>query len=255
MVKKIVSLLCFLFPVLVFSQTDSVLSGTYNWNNNSFKNQGVSSVIILEGMVHDFEWMQVTANNLAPSASGINHAVPANEEHLLIVKSGNLHLKIADSNFVLTPGSVAVLMPGEKILLSSTNRCSYYRFKYRSKRAIDLERGGKNGGSFARIWESVPFVTNNIGGGRKNFFDKPTAMQRRFEMHVTTLKEGIKSHEPHTHRAEEIVLIIEGETEMELANKIVRTDPGGFYYLGSNVSHAIKNIGTKPSVYFAFQFE
>jgi (S)-ureidoglycine aminohydrolase len=80
-------------------------------------------------------------------------------------------------------------------------------------------------------------------------------MQKRFEIHVTTLQEGRKSHEPHTHRAEEIVLILEGDTEMQLGDGIVKTTIGGFYYLGSNVSHAIKNIGTKPATYFAFQFE
>ena len=74
-------------------------------------------------------------------------------------------------------------------------------------------------------------------------------------MHVTTLKEGLKSHEPHTHRAEEIVWILEGETEMQLGNEVVKTAVDGFYYLGSNVPHAIKNIGTKPATYFAFQFE
>jgi (S)-ureidoglycine aminohydrolase len=205
--------------------------------------------------VHDFEWMQVTANNLDPSSLGIKQMVPDNEEHLLIIKSGTLLLKLADSSYMLTPGSVAVLMPGERFLIKSTKPCSYYRFKYRSKAPMDFQRGIKNGGSFVKIWEAIPFVTNNIGGGRRDFFNKPTAMQRRFEMHVTTLKEGIKSHEPHIHRAEEIVLIIDGETEMQLGDKIVSTGIGGFYYLGSNVSHAIKNIGTKSSIYFAFQFE
>jgi mannose-6-phosphate isomerase-like protein (cupin superfamily) len=46
-----------------------------------------------------------------------------------------------------------------------------------------------------------------------------------------------------------------GGTEIQLGNEIVKTGVGGFYYLGSNVSHAIKNIGTKPATYFAFQFE
>ncbi len=255
MVKKTVFLFYYLLPLFVLAQTDSVLSGTYNWNNASFKNHGISSTIILEGMVHDFEWMQITANNLTPSSLGIKQIVPADQEHLLIIKSGTLQLKFADSSFMLTPGSVAVLMPGERVLINSENPCSFYWFRYRSKAPMDLERGKKNGGSFVSIWETIPFVTNNIGGGRRDFFNKPTAMQKRFEMHVTTLKEGIKSHEPHTHRAEEIVLIIEGETEMQLGDKIVSTIPGGFYYLGSNVSHAIKNTGTKPSTYFAFQFE
>jgi (S)-ureidoglycine aminohydrolase len=149
---------------------------------------------------------------------------------------------------------VAVLMPGQKYSLKITGKedCSFFSMNYRSKKPMDIVRGGK---SFIKIWEQIPFKPNSIGSGRRDFFELPTAMQKRFEMHVTTLKEGIKSHEPHTHRAEEIVLIIEGETEMQLGNGIVKTVVGGFYYLGSNVSHAIKNIGKKPCMYFAFQFE
>lgn len=255
MMNKIVLLFFFLMPVFVFAQVDSVLSGSYKWQEPSVKKNGISSLVLLEGKVHDFDWMQVIANYLDPSPNGIKQIVAPNEEHLLIIKSGTLQLKFADSSFMLTAGSVAVLMPGERILINSTSPCSFYWFRYRNKAPMDLERGKKNGGSFVRIWETIPFVTNNIGGGRRDFFNKPTAMQKRFEMHVTTLKEGIKSHEPHTHRAEEIVLIIDGDTEMQLGDGIVNVAVGGFYYLETNVSHAIKNIGTKPSIYFAFQFE
>ncbi len=106
-----------------------------------------------------------------------------------------------------------------------------------------------------KIWENIPFKANNNGGGRHDFFEQPTAMQKRFEMHVTTLKEGLRSHDPHTHRAEEIIFVIDGETEMLAGNVVVKTAAGGFYYLGSNVLHGIKNIGTKVSSYFAIQFE
>ena len=245
----------FLLPVFAFTQADSVLSGVYEWKEPSAKKSGISSVVLLEGKVHDFEWMQVTANSLKPSPERIKQTVPKKQEYFIIIKTGTLQIGFGDSTFALNAGSVAVLMPGEKILINSTKHCNFYLFKYRSKTPKDLQRGIKNRGSFVKIWETIPFVINNIGGGRRDFFNKPTAMQKRFEMHVTTLKEGIKSHEPHTHRAEEIVLIIEGETEMQLGDKIVRTNAGGFYYLGSNVSHAIKNTGTKPSIYFAFQFE
>ena len=253
--KKLFIIL-FLIPIAAFSQKDSVLSGAYKWSEPvAVKENKISSTVLLEGKIHDFEWMQLTANNLNPSPVRIKQTVPKNEEHLIIIKSGTLQVGFGDSTFALNAGSVAVLMPGEKILLNSTQPCSFYRMKYRSKAPKDLKRGKKSGGSFVKFWEVIPFVPNNNGGGRRDFFNKPTAMQKRFEMHVTTLKEGLKSHEPHTHRAEEIVLLLEGETEMQLGDGIVKTGVGGFYYLGSNVSHAIKNIGTKPSTYFAFQFE
>jgi len=238
---------------MVFTQNDSVLSGPYKWQEPSIKKNGVSSAVLAEGKVYDFEWMQVNANSLN-SRKNNTLTIPSNQEQLIIIRSGICNIKINDSVFSLTPGSVAVLMPGQKysIKKSGNEDCCFFTFNYRSKQPMNLQRGGS---SFVKIWETIPYKPNNMGGGRRDFFERPTAMQKRVEMHVTTLKEGIKSHEPHRHRAEEIVLILEGDTEMQLRDEVVKTSVGGFYYLGSNVSHAIKNIGTKPGTYFAFQIE
>ncbi|QNA44223.1 cupin domain-containing protein [Lacibacter sediminis] len=250
--KRLLALFFFL-PSLVFAQNDSVLSGAYSWKQPVVQKGKISSVVLLEGKVHDFEWMQFAANSIAGNTT-IKQAVSANQEQLLIVRSGAVTIHFGDSSFLLTANSIAVLMPGEKYSLSnaSTTTTDFFTMNYRSKKTADAQRGGT---SFVKIWESIPFKGNNIGGGRRDFFEKPTVMQKRFEMHVTTLKEGLKSHEPHTHRAEEIILVIEGETEMQMGNNIIKTTAGGFYYAGSKVLHGIKNIGTKSSTYFAIQFE
>lgn len=243
----------FFIPCLAFGQKDSVLSGAYNWQQPVTIKKSISSVVLLEGKVHDFEWMQLAANSIAGKKK-IKQTIPANQEQLLIVKSGTVSIHFGDSTFILTANSVAVLMPGEKYSLSNaaTTAADFYTMKYRSKKPADPQRSET---SFVKIWENIPYKPNNKGGGRRDFFEQPTVMQKRFEIHVTTLKEGLKSHEPHAHRAEEIILIIEGETEMQAGNEIVKTTAPGFYYLGSNVVHGIKNIGTKASTYFAIQFE
>jgi (S)-ureidoglycine aminohydrolase len=208
---------------------------------------------LLEGKTHDFEWMQFSANSIAGETE-IKQTIPVNQEQLLIIRSGAVTIHFGDSSFLLTANSVAVLMPGEKYSLSnaSTTAADFFTMKYRSKKPADAQRGGN---SFVKIWETIPYKPNNNGGGRRDFFEKPTVMQKRFEMHVTTLKEGLRSHAPHTHSAEEIIFVIDGETEMQAGNETVKTTAGGFYYLGSNVLHGIKNIGTKSSTYFAIQFE
>ena len=250
--KRLLAILFFI-PCLAFAQKDSVLSGAYNWQQPLTIKNNISSVVLLEGKVHDFEWMQFSANSIAGKTE-IKQTIPANQEQLLIVRSGAVTIHLGDSSFLLTANSVAVLMPGEKYSLSNavTTVADFFTMKYRSRKPADAQHGGT---SFVKIWENIPFKANNIGGGRRDFFEKPTVLQKRFEMHVTTLKEGLRSHAPHTHRAEEIILVIEGETEMQAGNAIVKTAAGGFYYLGSNVLHGIKNIGTKSSTYFAIQFE
>jgi (S)-ureidoglycine aminohydrolase len=89
----------------------------------------------------------------------------------------------------------------------------------------------------------------------KSYFERPTAMCRRFEMHVTTLKEGLKSHDPHTHRAEEIIVVISNETQMQIGSNFYKAKAGDIYYLGSNILHGIQNAGKGNCSYFAFQFE
>lgn len=244
----------FLFvPIAILAQQDSVQSGAYEWKlPEKIKQRKINNNVLLQGKVHDFKWMQVSANFLTSTGS-VKQIVPDTLEQVIIVKDGRCQIFMNDTSYILTPGSVVVLMPGQKYFLQTGKRTlKFFSMKYRSKKPIDSHRNNK---SFAKIWENFPFKPNNNGGGRRDFFEQSTPMQQRFEMHVTTLKEGLKSHEPHTHRAEEIVWMLEGETEMQLGNGIVKTEVGGFYYLGSNVSHAIKNIGTKPATYFAFQFE
>ena len=80
-------------------------------------------------------------------------------------------------------------------------------------------------------------------------------MCKRFEMHVTTLKEGLKSHDPHIHRAAEIIIVIDGNTEMLIGDKLYKGEKGSVYYLPSNVLHGIQNKGVTTCSYFAFQFE
>jgi (S)-ureidoglycine aminohydrolase len=255
--KKIISLLYVLLPCFVIAEQDSLSSRVYHWKEPKDKdNKSISTVILFEGKVHDMEWMQMSGNMIMPSKTKINFAVPGNEEHLMIIKSGNLTLVIKDSTYSIGAGSVALLMPGETFSLQSeeSDPCKFYVMKYKSKLPIDVVRGKTSGGSLVKNWNAIQFKPHDKGG-RRDFFERPTAMCKQFEMHVTTLNEGLKSHDPHRHRAEEIVLIVDGKTEMQIGDKFYKGDSGDVYYLGTNVLHAIRNEDTGTCTYFAFQFE
>lgn len=243
----------FLLPYISFAQKDSIASGAYNWQQPAPKKNRISSVVLVEGRAHDFEWMQLSANSITGTKE-IKRNQPPGEERLLIVKSGAITIDFGDASFLLTKNSIAVLVPGEKYSLknSSGQSSDFYSMVYR-KKITDIRTAPGN--SFIKIWDSIIFKPNSIGGGRRDFFEGKTIIQKRFEVHVSTLKEGIRSHDPHTHKAEEIVLMIDGDTEMQIGDQFKKVAAGGFYYLGSNVLHAIKNTGTKPSTYFAIQFE
>ena len=254
--KKLLAIF-FILPVFALAQKGSLLSGTYSWKQPAppAKNQ-ISSAVLFEGLVHDFEWVQMSANSVAPVMKKNNYHVPANQEYLFFIKSGSLMISFHDSDFSIGAGSVAMLMPGEKYTLKNpgTGHCDFYIFKYRSKQPVDMERGKTNGGSFVKDWNKIEFKPHDKGGVR-NYFVRKTAMGNRIDIHVTTLNEGLKSHDPHTHRAEEMVLMIDGDTEMQIGDKFYKGTVGTIFYMGSNVPHAIRNDGKGTATYFAFQFE
>lgn len=265
-------LLAVIVPILISIQgfpqdrsslaTHAISSGKYTWVAPGGKGSGnILSSKILSGTSHDFSWLEVASCSLPASANKNNFLVPDDEEHLFIIKSGNLAISFGDSSWIIGPGSIALLLPGESFSLQSEEGTSnYYLMKYRSRQPADHDRGKVSGGSFVRDWNKLMFRPHGRGGVR-SYFERPTTMSSRFEMHVTTLNPGLKSHDPHTHRAEEIILMLEdtGEgkshTEMLIGDKTYRGHAGDLYYVGSNLLHGIKNIGTAPCSYFAFQFE
>lgn len=241
----------------VIATGQTVQSDVYVWKNLPVEKRETSdrrAIFDAAGAVNDN--IESHTTTLAPGkAAHAPHKHP--EEELLIVKEGTIKMTINDKTQLLGPGSVAYVYPGDEhgAVNAGTTNATYYIIKYRARKdSLRPERGVKAGGSFMVNWNDVAFTAHGKGGVRK-FAEKPTAIFRRFEMHVTTLNAGLRSHDPHTHKAEEIVLMIEGNAEMQIGNEFKKAGPGDLIFLGSNVSHAIRNDDTKPISYFAFQWD
>ncbi len=256
-------------PLAVFGQpvqnkpAPVIPSVNYTWQTPSVKTGShLLTAKILSGGAHDFEYLEMDACTLLPSTRMTALTVPFDEENLIFVKSGTLKISFGDSTWSLAPGSIALLMPGEKFAVQGAEdaQVSYYLMRYRSKQPVDMNRGKASGGSFVKDWNKLKFREHDRGGVR-SYFQKPTAMCKRLEMHVTTLKPALKSHDPHTHKAEEIILMLEdagtdkSHTEMLIGDNSYQGHAGDLYYVGSGLLHGIKNIGSTTCSYFAFQFE
>jgi len=252
--KKLYFNIIFLVPFIISVHHTPVLSGVYDWKTPS-KNIGktVSSSILFEGSAYNMDWVQMSANELTTSNKEIKIEIPNNEEHLYIIKKGALEVKLKDTSYSLAPGSILVLFPSEHLLIQNkqSNSCDYFVMKYRTHLSADKEKAGN---SFVTEWNKIEFKPHDRGGVR-SFFERSTAMLKRLEMHVTTLNAGLKSHDPHTHLAKEIIIMKEGDTEMLIGEKTFKGTEGSVYFLESNVLHGIKNVGTTPCTYFAVQFE
>jgi (S)-ureidoglycine aminohydrolase len=73
-------------------------------------------------------------------------------------------------------------------------------------------------------------------------------------MHTTALNAGLDSHAPHTHKEEEIILILRGNVQMNIGGIFYKAGQGDVVFLSSGVSHNLTNTGNEQCEYFAFQW-
>ncbi len=175
---------------------------------------------------------------------------------MVIVKEGELRVTLEDERRDLGPGSVILALPGDRHGFENAgdDPVTYYVFRYRGKKPMNRERGDEAGGSLLVDWDEVE-MNPNEKGGRRQIFDRATAVFERFEMHVTTLNEGLTSHDPHRHPAEEFILIRQSEVEEFIDNKRHPASAGDLIFLESQSLHTITSTGTGPAEYFAYQWE
>jgi (S)-ureidoglycine aminohydrolase len=211
---------------------------------------------LIDGETTHLENFEIHTTMLNPGTVPHRSQVHSDSEEIVFIKEGSLKITINNNSKVMGPGSVALIMPGDEHGIANTgnSQATYYIIRYKSKNPMDTERAKIAGGSLFVDWNDIKFQPHDKGGIRR-FFDRKSGMSERIEMHATNLNPGIKSHEPHTHAPAEIVIMMDGTTEMEIGNGIYQGKAGDIYFLGSNIPHAIRNTGDKQCMYLAFQWE
>jgi len=234
----------------------SVASKSYSWiDPMDASTPGLNTRTILKGQSMFLDYIEVEAVVLQAGTEAFPSRVLTDTEQLVIVKEGELTIAFQNEVHTVGPNSVALILPGNshQIRNHSDESLSYFIMSYRSKMPMHSNRGETGGGSFVVDFENLEFYRHDKGG-RRNNFDRSTAMTENFEMHITTLNEGIASHLPHTHAAEEIILMIDGSA-IELINGEPHSMAAGdLAFLGSMVPHGIRNTGKGTCMYFTFQW-
>ena len=247
----------FLFMTLSASaQLKSIESGIYGWKNLPVKvEEGRETRHVMEGTSAHFEYLEIHATTQMPGIKP--RPAHANEdiEEIIIVKEGKLQMTIGDQTAILGAGSVMLVPPQTMHALENIGdtNLTYYVMRFRSKKPMSIERGKLAGGAMLLNKDSLEFKTNTKGG-RRNYFDRPTAMCENFEMHVTALNTKGPSHDPHAHIDSEIILVIEGNTEVAIDNKKYAGTAGDLYFINSKLIHGVSNASGMPCSYFAFKW-
>lgn len=256
-VKKpllISSLLC-LAAFSARAEDERVDSTVYEWDDLEVeRSETRERRHILKGYTDAFEYLQVHSSTVEPGMAAHGAHTHDDREELIIIKEGTMEHTINGKSRILSPGSVTLALQGDSHGMRNVGdvQATYYIIRWRTKEP----RGPANpsASSVSVNWDDLE-LKHTFKGGRRSIMRRPTSMLAEFEMHATTLKEGMKSHDPHTHIEDEIILVRYGQVEEMIDGKPHKAGPGSVIFLGSNVPHGIRNIGDGLCEYYAFKWK
>lgn len=251
-----------LITVIIIIQTlfckaqQPILQGVYRWDSVLVKNEnGRLRRQLLEGSTTFLSYVSVHATTIQVGKSPHAPHTHKDQDEMIIVKEGKLQVTIKGVSETLEVGNIAFAMAGDEhgILNVGDTPATYYIFRFQSKVPTNTEQANKNGGSFFLTKDKLIFKPHDKGG-RTDYFNHATSQLSYFEMHTTNLNANIESHPPHTHLAEEIILVTKGDVEVFIDGKTYKATKGDVIFYPSNLPHALKNIGKEQTHYFAPQW-
>lgn len=255
--RKITLLAFLLFSTMVLrAQTEELQSRVYQLNNIETQNglEGKTKIKVL-GSTTDLAMLSMHSSTLAPGKTNHPPRAIMDREELIIVNEGPLTIIINDTAKILTTGSIALIEAGDSQNFhnASDKVVSYYVLGFKAKTPVNISRGNANGGSLMKDWDELVIKKTNKGESRP-VFDRPTSMFERLESHTTSLNTNEVSHPSHTHRAEEIMLLLKGNITMHIEKENYKAGPGSVILVRPNIAHNLTNTGNEPCLYYAIKW-
>ncbi len=233
-----------------------LVSKVYSWETSPVKsNKTGSSKKIFSGSGLTLAKHEINGVSLLKGKSIVYKADANGYERFLIIKDGPVTVYLNDEVSVIDRGSIVLILPGDKVSVQNAGdeTAEFYEINYHSIEPANHERGRDAGASFVINWNKL-VVKPTTKGNTRQVADRQTTMLNNLNIHVTQLNAGLKSHEPHTHKNEEIMLMLDGNAEVQIGAEHQKANAGDLVFLGSTVLHNITNIGKTPCLYYAIQW-
>ncbi|WP_149273272.1 cupin domain-containing protein [Pareuzebyella sediminis] len=238
------------------SQLKEVETGVYKWNELPKKESPERiSRKILEGYSPHFSFFEIHATTQAKGAKPAAPHTQKNIEELIVVKKGQMKMTIDGESKILSAGSVVLIPPLTEQSMENVGdgELTYYVIMFTANEPMDMERSKKAGHQLFLESSSLKSKETKKGSSTP-YFERPSAMCKKFEMHATQLNGKGPSHEPHSHLDSELIIVLEGQTQMTINNKNYTGETGDVYFIRSNDFHGISNIGDQPCRYYAIRW-
>ncbi|MBW4888767.1 cupin domain-containing protein [Mucilaginibacter sp. HMF5004] len=238
------------------AQLKPIPSGVFHWAEMPVtKSSDREGRKITNGSTAELELFDIHATTQFKGAVAKPGHAQTDIEELIFVKEGTMKFTMGPTAKVLGKGSIILIPPHQMQAIENVGDgpLTYYVMMFRAKKPVDMERSAKAGGPVMLNADSLKYVASAKGGGIK-YFDRPTAMLGHLEMHITELKGKGPSHAPHTHLDTELIIMLEGDTEMTINGKTYNGTAGDIYLANSNEMHGIGNAKDAPCKYLAIRW-
>jgi (S)-ureidoglycine aminohydrolase len=239
-------------------QLAPVKAGVYHWAALTPADAGGGRVerLVISGSTLDLDALEVRAITMPSRATPDTAAANDSLESFVLLKEGKVLASLNGVTRTLGAGGVALVLPGDRLVVTTLGGApaTYYRFTYRSREPMNLERGRQAGGSFMLDYTELTEKPTAVGF-RRDVLNRPTAMFRRFESHWSSVREGVRNHATHTHRADEFMMMTRGNVDVLIGKFEPPAALGDVVFLGSMLPHSLLSKGPGQAQYLVIQGE
>lgn len=205
---------------------------------------------LMDGPTKTLENFQVDQLDLTNEAV---FEVGGDREMLLLILEGALQMESKGSDEILKERSIAWIPGNERFkIVPQKSSVSVYLISWQVENS---PKGLAEANLEPKIfhYEGMDFEETSKGG-RRQVMREETETLRELEMHITTLNEGEKSHDPHVHADEEIILILQGTVAEHINGTEYHLGPGSLVFLAAYDPHGIRNVGSGDCEYYAIRW-
>jgi quercetin dioxygenase-like cupin family protein len=250
--KNLIFILLVALSTFSMAQPQPIPSAVYEWKMLPFNAEAAKETRhIIDGPTETLNNFRIDHYQLE---EGKSITIKKGEEKLILIGSGELLINQGNESGRLGSRSVAWASKDKavKIQQKGEEKTAFFVIEWDAEKVSEAFTP-KNRALTIYDYDELEF-RKTAKGGRRNVERAPTPTLQELEMHITTLNEGEKSHDPHVHGDEEIILVLQGEVE-EMVNGVpYLLGKGSVIYLHAMDPHGIRNAGEGACEYYAIRW-